>query len=459
MIGLIRDITERKRDEEIRKQSEQEMLENRLFLKSIYEGVNHSIFVIDVLPDGSYQYTGNNPVHEKLTGISNKELVGATPEKLLGNQLAKLVIGNYDACVRRGCSIQYEECLQFKGKEGWWETVLNPVRNDFGCIYRIIGTATDITERKLAEQNLSQLNQTLEERIAERTRELELLHQQVILHEKLASIGQLAAGIAHELNNPLNFIKINFSTQKEYFDDLLLLVNEYREIRGKIESMGGVLVPELQKLRRMEAEIAIDMLLDDIPMIFSESNNGFERMTTVINSMRNFSMTHAPDERLSFDVNQGIRDSLILARHEYRDIAGIETNLDEALPGIYGNPEQINQLFLNVIINSAQAIKSQYRSELGNITIHSWFDSGNVLCSIADDGPGIPEEIRKDIFNPFFTTKEPGKGIGLGLSICYDIVVHKHGGTLSVECPAGGGTVITIGLPSRMCPVVASQPE
>ncbi len=322
----------------------------------------------------------------------------------------------------------------------------------------MIGLIRDVTERKQAEQELFQLNQTLEERIAERTRELEMMHQQVILNEKLASIGQLAAGIAHELNNPLNFIKINFATQKENFIDLLLLVNLYREITEKIELMGGFLVAEVQQLRRMEAELAIDMLLGDIPKIFSDSNSGIERMTTIINSMRSFSMSHAPDERVSFDVNKGIRDTLILARHEYRDVAEIETLLDEVLPGIYGNPEQISQLFLNLIVNSAHAIKSQHRSSQGKITIHTWFDSSHVFCSIADDGPGIPEEIRKNIFNPFFSTKEPGKGIGLGLSICYDIVVNKHRGTLSVECPAAGGTVITIGLPSRMSPVVGSQP-
>ena len=322
----------------------------------------------------------------------------------------------------------------------------------------MIGLIRDVTERKQAEQELFQLNQTLEERIAERTRELEMMHQQVILNEKLASIGQLAAGIAHELNNPLNFIKINFATQKENFIDLLLLVNLYREITEKIELMGGFLVAEVQQLRRMEAELAIDMLLGDIPKIFSDSNSGIERMTTIINSMRSFSMSHAPDERVSFDVNKGIRDTLILARHEYRDVAEIETLLDEVLPGIYGNPEQISQLFLNLIVNSAHAIKSQHRSSQGKITIHTRFDSSHVFCSIADDGPGIPEEIRKNIFNPFFSTKEPGKGIGLGLSICYDIVVNKHRGTLSVECPAAGGTVITIGLPSRMSPVVGSQP-
>ena len=458
MMGLIRDITERKRNEENRKQYEQELLENRQFLMSIYEEVNHSIFIVDVLPNGSYVYAGHNPVNEKLTGISKKEFVGATPEKVFPPQLAQQFTGNYDACVRRGTPIHLEERLQIRGKDGWWETVLNPVRNDFGRIYRIIGTITNITERKLAELKLFELNKTLEERIAQRTRELEMVHQQMIQQEKLASIGQLAAGIAHELNNPLNFIKINFATQKEYFDDLLLLVNEYREITGKIEATDAH-VTELQKLRRMEEEIDIDMLLDDIPMIFSESHNGFERMTTIINSMRSFSTSHAPDERVSFDVNQGIRDTLILAHHEYSDCAEIDTTLDEVLPGIYCNPEQISQVFLNLIINSAQSIQSQHRSSHGKISIHTWFDGKHVFCSIADDGPGIPEEIRNTIFNPFFTTKEPGEGTGLGLSICYDIVVTKHRGTISVECPDGGGTVITIGLPSRLCQIVDSQTE
>ena len=455
MIGLIRDVTERRLNESFRKQYEQELLENGQFLKSIYEEVNHSIFVVDVLPDGSYQYKGNNPLHEKLTGISNKKLVGATPEKLFPPQIAQHFIGNYDACVRRGSSIQFEESMPLMGKESWWETVLNPVRNDFGRIYRIIGTATNITERKLAEQKLFQLNKTLEERIAERTKELEMMYQQMIQQEKLASIGQLAAGIAHELNNPLNFIKINFATQRENFTDLLLLVNEYRDITKKIEATGALPHTELHKLRRMEAELAIDLLLEDIPNILLESHNGFERMTAIINSMRNFTLGHAPDERISFDVNQGIRDTLILARHEYRDIAEIKTSLDALLPGVYCSPEQISQLILNLIVNSAHAIVAQHRSSIGKITIHTWFDSSNVFCSIADDGPGIPEEIRNNILNPFFSTKEPGKGVGLGLSICYDIVVNKHGGTLSVECPAGGGTVITIAFPRTLCTVTA----
>lgn len=451
MIGLIRDITERKLNENFRKQYEQELRESGQFLKSIYEEVNHSIFVVDVLPDGSYRYKGNNPLHEALTGIKNEEIVGKTPDKLLPPRIAEAVISNYDTCIRGGHSIEYEECMPFNGKESWWETILNPVRDDSGQIYRIIGTSTNITERKLAEEKLLQLNKTLEQRIAERTKELEIMHKQMILQEKLASIGQLAAGIAHELNNPLNYIKINFATQKENFNDLLSLFNEYRGIAKKNEEKGLLSVAELETLKTMETELNLNTLLDDIAQIFVESQKGFERITTIINSMRSFSNRDAEHQKIPFDLNQGIRNILILTRNEYLDYADIETKLEE-LPLILCNHEQINQVFLNLVINSAHAIESQHRSSHGKITIHSWSDSRNVYCSIADDGPGIPNKIRNRIFEPFFSTKEPGKGIGLGLSISYDIIVQKHQGTLTVDCPAEGGTVFLITLPQQSNP-------
>ena len=453
MIGLIRDITERKQNESFRRQYEQELRENGQFLKSIYEEVNHSIFVVDVLPDGSYQYKGNNPLHEELTGIRNEDIVGTTPEKLLAPHIADAVISNYDACIHRGSSIEYEECIPFNGKESWWETVLNPVRDESGHIYRIIGTSTNITERKLAEENLLQLNKTLEMRIAERTKELEMMHQQMILQEKLASIGQLAAGIAHEMNNPLNYIKINFATQKECFNDLLSLINEYRGSIKKMEETGAILVTEMQKLHDMEAELNLNALVDDIAHIFVESEKGFERITAIINSLRSFSNRYAVHEKIPFDINQGIRNTLILTRNAYGDYADIETALEE-LPLILCNPDQINQVFLNLIVNSAHAIESQHRSSHGKIIIHNWKDSSKVYCSIADDGPGIPDNIRNRIFEPFFSTKEPGKGIGLGLSICYDIIVQKHHGTLTVDSPVEGGTVFLITLPQSSSPAL-----
>jgi PAS domain S-box-containing protein len=157
-IGVLHDITERNHIENIRKEYELELLESRQFLQNIYDTVNHSIFVVDVLPDGVYRYKGINPLHERLTGFCNEDISGKTPEELLPPAVADAVIRHYDRCIRDNKTIQYEECLPFRGKNTWWTTVLNPVRNDAGHIYRIIGTSTNITERKLAEEKLNKLS-------------------------------------------------------------------------------------------------------------------------------------------------------------------------------------------------------------------------------------------------------------------------------------------------------------
>ena len=310
------------------------------------------------------------------------------------------------------------------------------------------GIGLDISERKRSEERLKELNQTLEERVQERTHELEISHQQMALQEKLASIGQLSAGLAHEINNPINFVRINFATLQEDITDLRALLQEYRNIFRSAEQ-GIPTHDELLKLTRMEKELSVDMLLDDLPEIFAESERGFERISTIIGSMRNFSFRHAIDQRVPFDINKGIRDTLVIARNEYRYFAKVETDLDD-LPSVPCNPEQINQVFLNLIINSAHAIASQKRDKKGRISIRTSADSSTVSCVIADDGPGMDTDTMRRIFEPFFTTKEPGKGTGLGLSISYDIITNKHGGSLDVRCPPEGGSVFTIRLPLKL---------
>jgi len=316
-----------------------------------------------------------------------------------------------------------------------------------GAPVGVRGIVLDITARKQVEEKLQRLNQTLEERVEERTKKLEKTHQQMMLHEKLASIGLLAAGVAHELNNPINFVKINFSTLKGAVSDFQEMLKEYSLVIRKFEE-GSCPETELQTMHRMERELTIETLFNDISDIFIESQRGFERITAIISSMRNFSFRHALDERIMFDINNGIRDTLVIARYEYNKYADIESLFDE-LPPIPCNPEQINQVFLNLIVNAAHAIASRESSSRGKITIHTWHDNSNVYCVIADDGPGIPVEVRSRVFDPFFTTKEPGKGTGLGLSISYDIIVNKHGGTFTVDCPTDNGTVFTLSLPLK----------
>lgn len=309
----------------------------------------------------------------------------------------------------------------------------------------IRGIVLDITERRVIEQNLRQLNLTLEQRIEKRTRELETTHQQMILQEKLASIGQLSAGLAHELNNPINFLRLNFSTLEEDVKDLQMLLESYRGCIMKLEQ-GVDVHDELENVRSREKEMSIDDLLEDLPDIFSESTNGFDRIRNIIESMRNFSYRHAEKELVLFDINKGVRDTLVIARNEYRYVADVEEHFQE-VPLLYCNPEQINQVFLNLIVNSAHAIASMQQDVKGRIVIRTWADRDHVFFSIEDNGPGISPEVVRRVFEPFFTTKKPGHGTGLGLSISYDIVVHKHNGQLEVYSPPTGGTVFTVALP------------
>ncbi len=278
--------------------------------------------------------------------------------------------------------------------------------------------------------------------------EREKLHNQLHHSQKMDMVCQLAAGLAHEINNPLNFIAINFANIQEAVLDLKTMVKEYQSVTKKLED-GAFSLLDLHNLRQKEAALALDTLVNDIPDILAESRRGFDRITTIINGIRNLSHQDSLDKKAAFDINKGIIDILALTRHEYRLCANIKTDLGK-LPLLHCNPEQIKQVLFNLIVNSVHAIQSQRRRSNGIISIRTWFDSATVSCSIADDGPGIPDAIRKNIFNPFFTTKSPGKGTGLGLSITWDIIVSKHNGTISVETPVEGGTVFTFSLPRQI---------
>jgi len=286
----------------------------------------------------------------------------------------------------------------------------------------------DIIEKKIVVENYRKMEEQLQH------------------SRKMEMVGQLASGIAHEINNPLNFIQINYTTEQEYFAEFLSLFNDYRNVTRKSLVSGLPVSSELQILHQKAEKIGIDSLVQEMYDIFSESQKGIDRIKKIVEGMRGLSYKHAVDNKVLFDINKGIAETLNIARSEYRFVADIATTLGE-LPLTPCLPDQINQVLLNLIINSSHAIQSQQRSSNGRISIHTWSDIGNVYCSIADDGPGIPPEIRMNIFNPFFTTKAAGKGTGLGLSISYDIIVNKHNGSIAVDCPADGGTVFTFSLP------------
>ncbi len=308
----------------------------------------------------------------------------------------------------------------------------------------LLTVMVDISEQKRIQTELRFINETLEKRVEMRTRELEKVLAQMIVQEKMATVGLLASGIAHELNNPINFVATNLDTAKRYMSDLAEMIVLYRSV---VAHMNGAAAAEaMVTLRDKEATLQIDFIIDDMPALFDESFRGFDRIARIITSMRQFSHNNPSAETSLVDINEGIKDTLILCRNTYKYVAEVATDL-APLPPIRCFPEQLNQVFMNLIVNSAQAIEAQQRNDRGQIVIRTWTQAESVFCEVSDDGPGIPAAIRGHIFDPFFTTKPPGQGTGLGLSICYKIVVENHRGELTVSCPEKGGTVFQIKIP------------
>ncbi len=277
------------------------------------------------------------------------------------------------------------------------------------------------------ESALIKTNDLLEDKnsaLEKAMEDLENAQGQMIQQEKLASIGHLAAGVAHELNNPIGFVSSNFSVLKDYFDEL----NTF---------FGSEKVSEIPD--------NVQFVIDDVPELISDSQEGLNRVTSIVRNLLSFSREDI-DERSDYDLNQGIRSTLIVARNQYKYVAEVETDLGD-LPHIYAKGSEINDVLLNLIVNASHAISSLENRRQGLIQVRSYADEIYVTVEVEDNGPGIKDHVIGKIFDPFFTTKGLGKGTGLGLNIAYNTVVDKHKGVLRVESNYGEGAKFTMKLP------------
>lgn len=302
----------------------------------------------------------------------------------------------------------------------------------------------------LSDQNrtLAEINESLEQRVEERTNDLAtaneqlareqheltlLLHkveeaqQQLLQSEKMAAIGQLAAGVAHEINNPVGFVNSNLGTLKTYVSQLLYVIGAYE--KG---------VPEDIEAARKKADL--EFLRDDIPSLLAESQEGLSRVTKIVQDLKDFSHVDQAEHQRA-DLNAAIESTLNVVWNELKYKAEIVRELGD-IPAVECVPAQINQVFMNLLVNAAQAIEHQ-----GKIFVRSGTEDKQAWFEIEDTGQGMTEEVRNRIFEPFFTTKPVGKGTGLGLSISYDIIVKKHGGSMDVRSTPGKGTCFRIWLP------------
>ncbi len=268
-----------------------------------------------------------------------------------------------------------------------------------------------------------------------------------VVRQRLESMGQLAAGIAHEINTPIQFVGDNAAFVRDAFDTLVELVEGHRELLVRV-SEGRVprsLVEDLNdKLDRAD----LDFLVEEVPQAMDESKEGIDRVTRIVAAMREFS--HLGGEEIGeVDVNDCVRRAVTVARNEYKYIAEVNTLLDPAAPLVLCRRGELNQVVLNLLINAAHAVAAVVdagQRDRGEIILRTRCENGNVVLRIADDGCGIPPEVTARIFEPFFTTKEAGKGTGQGLAIVRTLV-EGMAGKLTFKSKVGVGTAFDIRLP------------
>jgi PAS domain S-box-containing protein len=608
-----------------RKTAEAQLLENELFLRTIYEGVSQGICVLDVTPANDFCFIGWNPLVEKLIGILSADIVGKNPEEVLGAEYGAKVRQNYQRCLATGTTISYEELIPFQGKNIWWLTTLNPLRDESDRIYRIIITTMDISDRKIAEAALSEYadRQTLLNQLVNQIRnsldldaviattiqsirnlldidacafawyslnadlptwevikeakledipsglgcypstfvgpvdqllfkegvfrvddveqyeepihreflktincqseillpihthsnrigiiicvhhrqvrpwrdsevellkavsnqlaiaidqaelyaeshaksqelqktlqELQCTQTQMVQAEKMSSLGQLVAGIAHEINNPVNFIHGNIDHAEEYTQDLLDLITLYQAESPQ---------PSDAIATKLEA-IDLDFLRQDLRKLLTSMQIGTERIREIVKSLRLFSRLDESEVK-PVNIHDGIDSTLTILQHRLKAqtvrVAGTEYHRAEIqiikeysnLPEVECFAGQLNQVFMNILANAIDALEERDRTrsltdqnqDPSTIRIITEITENNhVSIHIIDNGLGIPSQIQEKIFDPFFTTKPIGKGTGIGMSISYQIVIEKHRGQLFCHSTPGQGTEFVIQIP------------
>jgi len=352
--------------------------------------------------------------------------------------------------------------LEFYRKDGsrrWVQLSVRPVFNEHGEILYADGMILDIAERKRAEKALQDVNDELEQRVIARTSELEQANRglrqltsdletafqelknaqsRVLQQEKMASIGQLAAGVAHEINNPMGFIISNLNSFNKYTEKITTFLKFQAEAVEALVS-GSDSREITENLEKQKKLLKLDYVLEDLGSLINESMEGAERVRRIVQNLKSFSRLDESEFKMA-EINGGIESTINMVWNEIKYKANLNRDYGD-IPQTYCNLGQLNQVFMNLLINASQAIETR-----GEITVKTSSDDKNLFITISDTGTGIPADKLPRIFEPFFTTKAVGKGTGLGLSIAYDIV-KKHNGEIKVESEVGRGTTFMISLP------------
>ncbi|MCF6249069.1 MAG: ATP-binding protein [Desulfobacula sp.] len=292
-----------------------------------------------------------------------------------------------------------------------------------------IGNIRDISERVKAEKEKKELQSRL------------------LNSQKMEAIGQLAAGVAHEINNPVGFVGSNLEALNDYMKNIEVLLQHYGRLGNMLkdfnqEYLSDEIKGQIQMISKYEKDIEIDYIREDIPELLHDCKDGTDQIGSVVGDLKSFAHP-GKDRQMAVDINKGLESTLNIVNNELKYKAEVIKNFGK-IPMVDGYPQKLNQVFMNFVINAAQAIK-----EKGEIKIQTKKDEQNVIVTISDTGCGIEKKNLSKIFDPFFTTKDVGKGTGLGMNISYNII-QEHKGTIDVQSQVGKGTTFTIKLPGKI---------
>jgi PAS domain S-box-containing protein len=370
--------------------------------------------MIDLIPafiyakDAQSRFTACNKLVANRMGVQPEGLIGKTDFDFFPREMAEKFYNDEQAIMKLGQPLIDHEEIAFDRIAGMDRVIITnkiPLRDANGNITGIVGTGLDITERKAAEQRMAS-------------------------GERLESIGRLAAGVAHEINTPI-----------QYLNDSVSFISEgVTELLAYVDKLHATMSPQ------PESDEDVEYLREELPPALARVADGLSRIAEIVRSMKEFS--HADQTEMSqVDLNRSVASTLVIARSEYKMVADLETDYAQ-LPAITCHGGQINQVVLNLVVNAAHAIADVVKASggRGKITVKTCVVDNHVVISVADTGGGIPPAIRANIFDPFFTTKEVGRGTGQGLSIARG-VVKAHGGSLDFETETGKGTTFYVRLP------------
>ena len=393
--------------------------------QTLYESSRDAIMTLD---PPSWRFTAGNPATLAMFDTGDETTFVATAPWQLSPELqpdgrrsedkAKEMI---ETAMRAGSNFFEWRHKRLTGEEFPATVLLTRVA--LGDHVFLQATVRDTTEQKRIEQELSQA-------------------------QKLEAIGHLAAGIAHEINTPIQYVGDHAQFLKEGLEDLEPLLDKYAEL---LDAARSGKIPEAlpEELLALQEEADLEYFRERAPKAIDQALAGVDSVATIVRAMKDFAHP-GPAEMTPTDINRAITSTVTVCRNEWKYVSDVETDLDESLPPVTCIPGEMNQVILNMVVNAAHAIgdaTSAKPDTKGRISISTRHENGHVLINISDTGTGIAKEHQKRIFDPFFTTKAVGKGTGQGLAIAYNVVVNKHGGNIQVDSEPGKGTTFNIVLP------------